>query len=174
MSGQDVQRVLGVAPRERAKLEKTGIITPVGAVGGATLYDARTIEQLAACADASIEPPAVAVRLGVPQSADDEWPNLDIGSPYHRAWRGWSESWDEETRANAARMWWRVADPDRFRSGLLLALVAQFIVDAWRIRGATVEDGYVAFTLEQSQRDRERLRFTRLSLGRGALVKSWL
>lgn len=164
MSGGEVSRRLSVAPRERLKLDACQLITARGTAGGATLYPAEQVEHLANLPPARITTPAIAVRLGIPQSADDESPQL-------RKWRGWSERWDTSTKADAARMWWRVADPDALIGGTLIATVAHFVVGSWIITGATVESGQVRFDIKQPIQD--DLRLTVLRLGPGALVKSW-
>lgn len=171
ITGREVEQQLAITYGEREKLRATGLLVPVGTAGRSFLYEADTVASLAQRPDAAVPTPAIVVRLGAPQSTEDEYPRV-------RQSRGWCNSWDDVTKRDAARMWWPVAKPDRLHDGTLIAVVAHVVVGAWRIDSHEYnESGRVAFSVDEPPgiTDAHGRPFsdTVLRLGRGPLLKVW-
>lgn len=172
MTGREVETQLEITHGERTKLVDAGLLRPIGNAGRAVIYDKGSVEALNEIPIARIPSPAIAVRLGPPQSADDETEYVE--DRHRREWRGWSEEWDERTKIKAASMWWEVADPARLVGGTLLAVVAHVVVGAWAITGYDYNEhiGRVAFRVEPTSTSTRLVR-SQLRLGRGPLIKVW-
>lgn len=171
MTGRDVEQALRISHNERVKLTASKVLPPVGSAGQALLFDRETVEAVRELPYAKISHPSIAVRLGAPQAANDE-ASTRAGSQFRRDWRGWDETWANDTKAAAARMWWPVADPARLVNGTLLAVVSHVVVCEWRITDyfSDPETHRIAFEVEPPQHQFNR---SVLRLGRGPLIKSW-
>lgn len=143
MTGREVEQHLGASHIEREKLHATGILVPTGKVGRTTIYARTAVERLAALPWIEPSPPSLIVRLTGPTPADDE-------EPQTRAWRGWSQDWDEQTQTDAARQWWPARDPEAYIGGTLIAVVGSVIVSQWTPTDWTTnEDARVSFAVDQ-------------------------
>lgn len=128
--------VLRVPPRSLLKLRSSNLLPSV-VVGREVRFDQPIVDELAA---RKPPPPghgrALLVKLGLPDK-----------DPYEQRMLGWDESWDEQTRREAARKYWEVRDPDHLQGAALVAAVVGFTVGVWGIVGYERARGGVAFEI---------------------------
>ncbi|MBP2437249.1 hypothetical protein JOF34_001835 [Microbacterium amylolyticum] len=154
------QELGGIAGTTLATLRATGVIAG-DQVGRTVRYQAADVAQLR---DAPAPPaePAWIVRLGRSRfsEVDDRW-------------IGWDESWSEGRKREAARQWWRIADPDRYVGQTLVATVAQWAVGAWRIApGGKIHFGLASFQVD-SHPDPGAWIGSRFPISGGPVVLHW-
>lgn len=133
-TGTDVERALDISPRERAKLQATGVLPPVTRAGRVLLYERSAVDRFGPQIGAPV--PSLLVRLGTPSEEYMDGERRKIG---------WHESWTDEEKQEAARKFWAVARPDDLVGAPLIALVAVVVVGVWRIDGYETVSGLRAF-----------------------------
>lgn len=121
----EVEEKLGINRPALQKLVACGLV-PEGTREGRTVrYEAEDVDRLAARSEPPINHGAALVlHMGLPAR-----------DPYADRWLGWHQEWVEETRREAVRGVWQIADPDACVGRALVAAVGQFTVGAWLIIG---------------------------------------
>ncbi len=125
LSAAATRKKLGVSPQSLTKLTECGVVPAVQVGGSQSLYDATAADHL------SLTPlrpnlEAFAVRFAAPRALEE--PDV-LG----RAFVGWDDAWDQETKRLAACAWWQVGSPATQRDRPLVAMVSDWIVGVWHI-----------------------------------------
>jgi hypothetical protein len=135
LSATQAREQLGISPQSLAKLDACWLLRPVQKSGSLWLYEQRQVDVLRDSRPVEKHPAALCVRLGSPMKPPS-------GEPALRDYLGWQESGDEDhppwtsiQKADAARQFWDVKDPDRFVGSALLGSVSEWLVGIWNIDG---------------------------------------
>lgn len=166
--GKQVEERLGVSKRTLATLTSAGFLHP-RPLGTALVYDpteVQALELLKSQRPVSNEaPPAWIVRLGPPGREDD-------GHPL-----GWLVG--REDNVDAARKYWKIADPEAAEGSALVALVGPLVVGVWNISLGILHPqlgptGRAEFEVDDATADQVEAYSNRwLNLGRGPTTLRW-
>lgn len=131
MTGVRLTKELGVSKATLSLLTDCGVLNPQP-LGTALLYDAAGVGRLRAAKANPVStnaPDAWVVRLSRPRMDDDR--------PI-----GWDERREDPiVNKNAARMYWRIKNPEQAEDEALVAVVGPLVVRVWNIvRGERHED----------------------------------
>jgi|SRR5699024_8678754 len=166
LSAAQVIDRLAITYRDLRKLASCGVLRGRKR-GTATAYPAQYVHELASRAELQPGREAIAVRLGPPSEiTDPTWPDRKL--------IGWHEDWDESTKRNAVRGWWRIAHDLRAPGTPMVALVGPIIVGAWTVTGDDTPElmpgGLRRLTLKSPDDRAQRYLNKIVRLGPGAMV----
>ena len=163
LTAAETREVLdGIAGTTLATLRKTGVLEGEK-IGREVRYPKEAAEALASARTAP-NTPALIVRLGEPSWSEEEDRPLGWGS---------SEIRTEMQNADAARRWWRIANPESYVGQPLVATVAEWVVGAWLITGGRQHYGLSEFFIEADPVIRAEWIGSRVPLKRGPVVLRW-
>lgn len=150
----EAENRLGVSEPTRQRLARMGLLVPEQ-VGRKRLYSASEVDRWASAKPAPAES-ALIVRLGL-EGQDDDGRKI-----------GWGADYSQDERREAARKWWRIAQPETLIGSPLVAAVSDWALEAWVISGALVNSwGFSEFELEEDEEVSARWRGTRLYIPNG-------
>lgn len=151
---------LGLTARALGTLREVGLVsaTPEGT---ALRYERAEVDALKRrSAPPDDAPTALIVRLGVGR--------FDKGE---KRWVGWRSGWPDERRADAARRWWRIAQPESYTGRALVAVIGEWVVDVWSITGGRSLRGMSEFHLSNANEEQvAAYSDKRIKLGPGPVV----